>query len=368
MRVLFATGGTGGHIMPVIAVKEQLEILAQERNFEVDFLFVGHVDEVGRNLLEEHNIPYRLVYAGKIRRYFSIENLTDVFKAIKGLIMAQWYVWKYMPDVTFGKGGYASVPGVLVSWLYQVPIVIHESDSLPGLANTFLGRFATIIAVAFPKVKEHFPAKKTTLVGNMTHSDIRQGDRDAARERFKLTYEKPVVLIIGGSQGAQRLNALVWEVLPRLTQWMEVIHVVGPRNVKQAETFYRSLDTYQSRFYHYAGFLTHELKHAYAASDLIISRAGASSIADICLNEKPSILIPITIDAGQQRSNAYEMAEIGASIVLEEPNLTPSIFLSQIEELIKQPNLMDAMGQRSANFATPDAARYLAEQVLEISD
>ncbi len=368
MRVLFATGGTGGHIMPVIAVKEQLEILAQERNFTVEFLFIGHVDDVGIALLEEYNIPYKLVYAGKIRRYLSIDNVTDVFKALRGLLMAQWYVWKYMPDVTFGKGGYASVPGVLVSWLYQVPIVIHESDSIPGLANKFLGRFATIIAVAFPKVKEHFPTKKTTLVGNMTHSDIRQGTREEAGKEFKLTFEKPILLIIGGSQGAQKLNSLIWEILPQLTKWMEVIHIVGPRNVRQAEKFYRGLDTYQSRFYHYAGFLTHSLKHAYTAADLVVSRAGASSIADICLNQKPSILIPITVDAGQQRSNAYEMAGIGASIVLEEPNLPPHIFLSQIEELIKQPNLLDAMGQRSANFATPDAARYLAEQVLEISD
>ncbi len=366
MRVLFASGGTGGHIMPVISVKQELDKIASEQGFIIEYLFVGHIDEVGIRILEENKIPFKKIYAGKLRRYVSMDNFTDIFKAVQGLIKAQWYIWKYMPDVTFGKGGYASVPAVFVSWLYQIPILIHESDVLPGLANRLLSRFATVVAVAFPKAKEKFPAKKTSLVGNMTHLDIRSGSRDDAKRIFKVTYEKPVLLIIGGSQGAKKLNEVVWKIIPQLTSFVEVIHVVGDAHVRDASKIYRSLDTYQSRFYHYTGFLTHDLKHAYAAADLVLSRAGASSIADICLTKKPSILVPITVDAGQQRENAYQMAEIGASVVLEEPNLTVNMVLSKVEELIKQPYLLNKMGDRADSFATPDAARRVAEELITI--
>jgi UDP-N-acetylglucosamine--N-acetylmuramyl-(pentapeptide) pyrophosphoryl-undecaprenol N-acetylglucosamine transferase len=349
-------------------VKEELEKLAQERKFEIEFLFVGHIDEMGQKLLDEHQITYQLVYAGKLRRYLSLDNLTDIIKGVRGFLLAQWYIWKFMPDVTFGKGGYASVPGVIVSWMYQVPIVIHESDSIPGLANRLLSRFATIIAIAFPGVKQSFPVQKTTLVGNMTRSDIAQGNKEQAREILKVTFEKPVILVIGGSQGAQNINKMIWGMLRELTRKVEVIHIVGMNNVREAETVYRSLDTIESRFYHYRGFMTDELKHAYAAADIIVSRSGASSIADIALNRKPSILIPITVDAGQQRSNAYEMAEIGASVVMEEQNLAPHLFLAEIEELLGDPQILASMGERAARFATPDAAKYLAAEILEVSN
>lgn len=368
MRVLFASGGTGGHIMPVVPIKQQLEYAAEKRGFDIEFLFVGYTDTIGIQILEEHNIPYRLVYAGKLRRYMSFDNVTDFFKGIRGFIMAQWYVWKFMPDVTFGKGGYGSVPGVFVSWLYRVPVVIHESDSIPGLANTILSRFANIICIAFETAKEYFPEKKTSLVGNMTHSDITQGTREEAYKLFDITYEKPVLLVMGGSQGATLINEVIWKMLPRLVQFIEIIHIVGPNNESEAKTYYRGLDTYESRFYHYETFLTHELKHAYAVADLVLSRAGASSIADICLNKKPSILIPLTQGSnGHQRTNAYEMAELGASVVVEQPNLTPNLLLTQIEELIKQPRLMEKMGDRAGNFATPDAAYYVSDHLIRLT-
>jgi UDP-N-acetylglucosamine--N-acetylmuramyl-(pentapeptide) pyrophosphoryl-undecaprenol N-acetylglucosamine transferase len=297
----------------------------------------------------------------------SFDNITDIFKAIRGLILAQWYIWRFMPDVTFGKGGYASVPGVIVSWIYQVPIVIHESDSVPGLANKFLGRFASIVCVAFRTAKTYFPERKTSLVGNMTSSDITEGTKEKAYELFDLTFEKPVLLVVGGSQGAQSINTSIWTNLSKLVRFVEIIHIVGPQNGDEAKSFYRSLGTYESRFYHYETFLTHELKHAYAVSDLVLSRAGASSIADICLTGNPSILVPLVQGSnGHQRSNAYEMAEGGASIVIEQQNLTPNLFLTQIEELIKQPKLMEKMATRASQMATPQASYYVSQQIFKL--
>jgi len=367
MKILFASGGTGGHILPVIAVKEELEKLAQVQKVELEFLLVGQLDEVAKKLLNSHHIPYKEVYAGKIRRYFSIDNFFDMFRSIWGLIQAQWYIWKFMPDVTFGKGGYSSVPGVLVSWLYQVPTLIHESDSIPGLANKFLGKFASVVAVGFPNVAKVFGQKKTSIVGNMTHPDITEGSKDEAGKIFELTFEKPVLLIVGGSQGARIINQVIWEILPELLELVEIIHIVGKNNMDEARSVARALEIYQDRLYHYAGFLDSEMKHAYAAADLVISRAGASSIMDICLTHKPSILVPITVDAGQQRSNAYEMAKIGASIVLEEPNFTPHIVLEKINELLQQPDIMQTMSEQTVQFATPDAAARIAEELFSLS-
>ena len=367
MKILFASGGTGGHILPVIAVKEELEKLAQVQQVTLELLLVGQLDDVAKQLLDSHHIPYKEVYAGKIRRYFSIDNFIDIFRSIWGLAQAQWYIWKFMPDVTFGKGGYASVPGVLVSWVYQIPTLIHESDSVPGLANKFLGKFASIVAVGFPDVAKFFGKKKTSIVGNMTHPDIAKGSKDEAGKIFELTFEKPILLIVGGSQGAKMMNQVIWEILPELLDLVEIIHIVGKNNIDEARSVSRSLESYQDRLYHYAGFLDSEMKHAYASADLVVSRAGASSIMDICLTHKPSFLVPITVDAGQQRSNAYEMAKIGASIVLEEPNFTPHIVLEKINELLQQPDIMKAMSEQTVQFATPDAAARIAEELFNLS-
>lgn len=367
MKVLFASGGTGGHILPIVAVKQELEKIGQARNISMEFLLVGYVDDTAKSLLESYNIPYKSVYAGKIRRYFSLDNFLDIFKAIGGLIAAQWYIWKFMPDITFGKGGYASVPGVLISWVYQIPTLIHESDSVPGLANKFLSKFASVVAVGFPNVAATFGEKKTSIVGNMTHPDIMNGSREDARVLFELTMEKPILLIVGGSQGAHIINKVIWSILPRLTDIVEIIHIVGKNDTLEASKVKKSLTGSQERQYHYVGFLNDEMKHAYAAADLVISRAGASSIADICLTHKPSILVPITVDAGQQRSNAYEMAKIGASLVLEEPNFTPHIVIDKIEELLRQPNIMQSMSEKTVQFATPDAAARIADQLVVLA-
>jgi len=367
MKILFASGGTGGHILPVIAVKEELEKLAQVQQIPVEFLLVGQLDDVAKQLLDAHKIPYKEVYAGKIRRYFSVENFFDIFRSIWGLMQSQWYIWKFMPDVTFGKGGYSSVPGVLVSWLYQIPTLIHESDSIPGLANKLLGKFASVVAVGFPNSAEFFGKKKTSIVGNMTHPDITHGTKDEAGRIFEITFEKPILLVVGGSQGSKMINEVIWKILPELLDIVEIIHIVGKTHIQEARSIVKSLSPYQDRLYHYAGFLDAEMKHAYAAADLVISRAGASSIMDICLTHKPSILVPITVDAGQQRSNAYEMAKIGASVVLEEPNFTQHIVLEKINELLQQPDIMQAMSKQTAQFATPDAAARIAEELFHLS-
>lgn len=364
MRVLFAGGGTGGHIMPIVSVKKELDQLSEERRIPMEYLFIGHLDDLGKKILDDAGIPYKSVYAGKVRRYASIDNVTDIFKAIKGFVECLWFVWQYMPDVTFGKGGYASVPATLVSSLYQVSTLIHESDAQAGWANKFLSRFVSVIAVGYERAKGEFPAKKTTLVGNMTQPGIDTGTRDLAAQNLKIVFEKPVILIIGGSQGAQAINQLVWKMLPDLLDRAEIIHIVGKQNYQDALSIKRGLDTSSERIYHPFDFITDDLKHAYAAADLVISRAGASSLLDIALNRKPSILAPLP---GHQTVNAYEFAKVGAAVVIEAPNFTHHLVLSKIDELLSNPALLQDMSGHTARFATPDAARRIAEELLTIS-
>jgi len=364
MRVVFAGGGTGGHIFPIISVYEELQALCEARNISLEVLFIGHIDDRGKTTLENAGIPYTHVHAGKWRRYPSIQNVLDIFRGFWGLMKAQWYVWKFMPDVTFGKGGYASVPATFVSGVYQIPVIIHESDAKPGLANRILGVVATEIGVAFPGAKERLPEEKTAVVGGLTRPEIAEGSQNEAAEFFNLTFEKPIILIIGGSQGAEIINRTIWQMLSELLDTAEVIHVVGEAYEEEARSVKRSLGTYESRLYHYAGFLRNELKHAYKAADLVITRSGASSLADVSRNGKPSVLVPIAIDGGQQRENAYDFAEAGAAVVIEEPNFEPHLLLSKIRELFNDPDLMKQMRQESVQFATPETASRIAENLL----
>jgi len=367
MRVVLAGGGTGGHIFPLVSVYQELQTLAEERHIPLEVLFIGHINDQGKATLEKYEIPYKLVYAGKWRRYPSFWNVLDIFRGLWGLTKAQWYMWTFMPDVTFGKGGYASVPAGLVAALYRIPLIIHESDSQPGAANRILAKVATQVAVAFPSAKQHLPAQKTSVIGNMTRPDISEGSKEEARTIFDLTYEKPVLLIIGGSQGAKALNQTVWKSLSELIQRVELIHVVGEAHVEEAERIHKGLGTYEQRLYHYAGFLRDELKHAYAAADIVLSRAGASSLADIARNQKPSILVPLSVDAGQQRGNAYDFAEVGASIVIEEPNLTSHVFMSKIDEVLNDADLLKQMRESSAQFAGPNTAKTIAQQIIDLA-
>jgi UDP-N-acetylglucosamine--N-acetylmuramyl-(pentapeptide) pyrophosphoryl-undecaprenol N-acetylglucosamine transferase len=173
-----------------------------------------------------------------------------------------------------------------------------------------------------------------------------------------------VILVIGGSQGAQAMNNLIWSMLGDLVRRAEIIHIVGQRNYKDAVRVKRSLDTYDERMYHPFDFMTHDLKHAYAAADLVISRAGASSLLDIALTRKPSILVPLP---GHQTVNAYEFAKVGAAVVIEEPNFTHHLLLATIEELLSNPALLQDMAGHTTRFATPDAARRIAEELLTLS-
>ncbi len=365
MKILFTGGGTGGHIYPIIAIKEAFE----EKNQEADFLYVGP-NSFSSTIFSEKGIKTKFILAGKLRRYFSLFNLVDLFKIPIGFIQSLWHLFWFMPDVIFSKGGYGSIPAILASWLYRIPIIVHESDSIPGLANKISSHFAKKIIVSFQSTKQYFPNKKTIVIGNPIRKELTKGRREEGIKIFNLKIDIPTILIIGGSQGAKKINEIVLNTLPRLLKKCQIIHICGNKNLEKvrehARKILEKINPIEAEAYHICSFLTQkELKHAYAASDLIISRAGSGSIFEIAALGKPGILIPLSNSAANhQDKNAQVLAKTKGALVLREENLTINMFLSAIFNLLNDPEKIKEMGKQVKSFYNPQTNEEIAKQIL----
>jgi len=370
MKIVFTGGGTGGHIFPIIAIFREIKRLYPDE--KIKFLYLGPKDDFGTTLLSQEGIKVKTVLAGKIRRYFTpgavFSNIIDVLIKIPlGIFQAFVILFFWAPDLIFSKGGYGSIPTVIAGQLLGIPIFLHESDIAPGVTNRFLGKFATEIFVSFPRT-EHLSPKKMILVGNPIRKEILEGSKEKAKEVFKLSGQKPVILILGGSQGAQRINDVVLVALPEMLKDFEVIHQVGTKDFDRMkkETNVIVPEALKT-FYHIFSFLNEDqLKHAYAVCELIVGRAGSGTIFEIASLGKPSILIPLPEAAqNHQFKNAYTFAQMGAAIVIESINFTPSFFLERIKFLFSHPSQMKKMEKAALEFARPRAARIIASYIVE---
>jgi len=370
MKILFTGGGTGGHIFPIIAISREIGKICPEK--KIEFFYIGPKDELGKIFLSQEGIKVKKILAGKIRRYFNaksfFENLIDIlFKIPIGTFQAFFYIFFLAPDLIFSKGGFGSIPAVLAGKLLGTPIFLHESDAIPGMANRFLAGFSLEIFISFPKTP-YIPKGKMILVGNPIRQEILEGEKEEAKTFFKLSGEKPVILILGGSQGAQRINDKILEMLPEILKDFELIHQCGEKNDEEVRAEEKITITKDlEKYYHLFPFLKEEeLKMAYAASDLVVSRAGSGSIFEISALGKPSILIPLPEAAqNHQLKNAYTYAENGAAIILEEENFTPHFFLEKLKYLISQPEALEKMGRAAKEFSRPEATRIIAGYIVD---
>lgn len=370
MKILFTGGGTGGHVLPIIAVAREIRRVYTKGDLQ--FFYIGPKDEFGEIFLSHEGIEFKKVLSGKIRRYRDwksiSQNLVDLlFKIPVGILQAFFYIFVLSPDLILSKGGFGSFPGVIAGWLLRTPIFLHESDIVPGLSNRFLSKFALRIFVSFSKT-EYFPPRNMILVGNPIRKEILEGSKEKSKELFGLTGEKPVVLILGGSQGAQRINDKILEILPELLTNFEIIHQCGENNFKEVRAEAKVVITGDlEKFYHPSPFLREEeLKHAYISCDLIVSRAGSGSIFEISAVGKPSILVPLPESAqNHQVANAYAYATAGACIVMEEANFTPRFFLEKLKHLFSRPEELEKMAKSAKEFAKPQAAKIIAEYILD---
>ncbi len=367
MRILFTGGGTGGHVFPLIAVIREIRKFYPEKNLEL--FYVGpKEDELGLILISQEDIQVKKIFSGKLRRYFSFQNVIDIlFKIPLGFVQSFFYFLKIKPQLVFSKGGSGSLPVVYCAKLLKIPIFIHESDVFPGKSNQIASKWAKKVFISFPKT-EYFDLSKTIVVGNPIRSELLDGSKEMAKEIFNLVFDKPVFLFLGGSQGAEFINDFVLRTLNTLLEKFEVIHACGDDNLKEVQAESQVvINKDLEKYYHLHPFLGEEkLKHAYSAAKFAVSRAGSGSVFEIAATGLPSALVPLPGSAGDhQEKNAYSYAETGACIVLEQQNLTPNFFMEKIDHLFAEPGVLEKMREEAIRFSKPDAAKVVARNILE---
>ncbi len=366
-RVVLSGGVSGGHTYPLIAVAR---VLRKRYPQGIELLFLGGGGVFEQTAMEAEGIPMRRILYGKMRRYFSFLNYLDFFKLPLGILQALWHLLLFMPDVVFSKGGAASVPVVLAARFYRIPVLIHDSDSVAGRANAWLGKWVQKVAIAYPSAARYFPSGKTALTGNPVREEILSGSKERARERFGLDPQKKTLVLFGGSQGAHGLNNALLRVLPLLlTRGVQIIHQTGSNHLKGVLALAAELGVpTESGSYHPIDFLSaEEIGDTLAVADIVVSRAGAGSIAEIAACRKALVLVPLPFAANdEQRKNAYDIAEIGGALVLEEANLGEHLFLENLENLLNNDDLRAEMGEKLHVFYHPDAAERIADGLIDL--
>ncbi len=371
MKILFTGGGTGGHFYPIIATAEAIyQLSEEERLIEPKLVFMSD-SPYDSELLRIENIVYKKIYAGKIRRYFSLLNITDFFKTIIGVFKAMAMVYSEMPDVVFGKGGYASFPVILAARIFRIPVVIHESDTIPGKVNKWAGKFAKSIAISFNEAAKFFPKEKVALTGTPVRKTILKTNPEQAREILNMETGTPTILVLGGSQGAQKINNILVDISSELVKNFQIIHQCGVKNEQETKSrlgVVLNKSEFKNRYRLYPYLDDSKLKSAASVADIVISRAGGSAIYEISAWGLPSIVIPIKNSAqNHQRENAYSFSKAGACEVIEETNLSPNVLLSEINRIFSDKKKLTEMSKAASGFAKPDAARKIAQQIINIA-
>lgn len=369
MKVLFAGGGTGGHFYPIIAIADELRpLLDAQKIAEVKMYFVADTPHNERTLFE-HDLVFKKLPTGKRRNYSSYKNFTDIFRTGLACIRAIWMLFVLYPDVVVGKGGYASFPALFAARFLRIPVIIHESDAVPGRVNLWAGKFAKRIAVSYPEAAAYFPKGKTAVTGNPIRTAIQNPIREGSHQFFGLDPAVPTLLILGGSQGAQIINDTVVTALPELISRYQIIHQAGPLNiteVQQTSGLVLEKNSLKARYKPFAYLNDEQLVRAAGIADLVISRAG-STIFEVALWGVPSVMIPIAIAPGDhQRKNAYAYARAGACDVIEEQNFSPHILTAEVATLMDDAPRRAQMSAHAKAFTHADAAKKIAYQVVDV--
>lgn len=371
MKIVFTGGGTGGHFYPIIAVAEKVNEIIDKENIVGAKLYYMSDDPYDKALLFDQGLFFEKVNTGKMRIYFSWKNFTDFFKIIFGIINATYKMFSIYPDVVFGKGGYASFPVLVAARILRIPVIIHESDSSPGRVNKWAGKFAEKVAISFRETAEYFPSKNVAWTGQPIRHNISQpAVTKEALEFFKFESSIPTILILGGSQGAEIINNIVIDALPRLVQNFQIIHQTGVNNFNNVSGRAQVVlaDNPNKLRYVSKPFLNPlQMKMAAGVAKVIVSRAG-STLFEIASWGIPSILIPITkTNMDHQRKNAFNYARAGACSVIEEANMTANIVASEIERIAENEPVWNEMAKNAKAFSRKDAAEKIAQALVDMA-
>ena len=374
MTIAFTGGGTGGHFYPIIAIAEAINDLAREKQLVEPVLYYLAPEPFDEKALFENRLIFIRTPAGKVRRYFSLQNVSDIFITLWGTILAFITLLRVYPDVLVSKGGYASVPALLAARVLRIPVIIHESDSKPGRGSLLAAKHATKIAISFESAANYFPKGvqgKIARTGIPVRKALMHVEPEGAKQYLNLESGIPTILVLGGSQGAVRINEAVLTSLPDLVAFANVIHQTGTANLKDVESVAKVIlaeSPHASRYHPFDYLSEMALQRAAGAADLVLSRAGAGSIAEIALWKKPSIIIPIPEAVSHdQRTNAYAYARTGAAVVIEEQNLASHLLVAEAKRILGNPAIAQDMSAKAVAFTDTDAARVIAEAVLDIA-
>jgi len=349
-RIVLTGGGTAGHVTPCIAL---LPALKKEG---YDIHYIGSYNGIEKKLIEQYNIPYHGISSGKLRRYFDLKNFTDPFRVMKGYYEARKLMKQLDPDIVFSKGGFVSVPVVLAAKKHRVPVIIHESDMTPGLANKIAIPAAKKVCANFPETLQYLPPDKAVLTGTPIRQELFSGNKIRGLDFCGFTANKPVILIIGGSSGSRAINEVVRGMLPTLIRDYQIIHLCGKGNLDKNITGTPGYVQFE--------YISNELSDLFAAADLVISRAGANAICEILALRKPNILIPLPQGAsrGDQILNADSFEHQGYSYVLSEAELSISSLLNAIQTVMEsKQKYIEAMNKSKLNNSIETIIQLIKE-------
>lgn len=363
MRIGLVGGGTGGHFYPLMAVADELNHTEKQPK-----LYYFGPSPYNEEQLKTYRIEHVYCPAGKLRRYFSIQNFFDLFRTFGGFFVAIWQLYKIYPDVIFSKGGYTAVPILIGAKLLCIPVVIHESDTTPGKANELAKKFAKYIAISYDEAAQFFPAEKTALTGIPLRAELKRPIEDPFTV-LGIPNDKPLIYVTGGSQGAERVNNIILNSLDGLLPNYRIFHQTGPQ-VEQIQQTAQGLlqgTDLASSYYVAESVPVHTVAALMQAASLVITRAGSTTLFELAYFGTPAIVIPIPEDVSRdQRTNAYSYARSGGAGVIEEHNLTEHLLTNEITSIMGDQQKHAAMSAAAKTSFIPDAASKLANILISI--
>lgn len=352
-KIVLTGGGTAGHVTPNLALTEVLK----NKGWNIEY--IGSVDGIEKKIVTDNNIPYHGIKSGKLRRYFSIENFTDPFKVLYGVFEAYSTLKKIKPAVVFSKGGFVTVPVIIGAYLNKIPVIIHESDMTPGLANKISIPMAKKVCVSFPETLSHLNSDKGVYTGTPIRNEILKGDKEKGLQLCGFNSDKPVLLIIGGSLGSAFINNAIRNILDKILENFQVVHVCGKGNYKPE---FDNKNGYKQFEY-----VNQELADIFAITDIIVARAGSNSIFEFLNLKKPNLLIPLSRKAsrGDQILNANSFEKMGYSKVIQEEEINSEKLLEAITNLYAERNkYIENMQKSEAKNSIEEIVKIIEENSL----
>jgi UDP-N-acetylglucosamine--N-acetylmuramyl-(pentapeptide) pyrophosphoryl-undecaprenol N-acetylglucosamine transferase len=351
MKVVLTGGGTIGAVSPLLAVRE----VWRQKNPQMDFIWIGTEGGIEKEIVEKDCVPFYPIKSAKLRRYFSWETFLDPLRFIVGFVQAWKLLNKFKPEFIMTCGGYVSVPVVLAGYLKKIKIIVHQQDLEVGLANRIMALFATKITVSFKPLLKEFNEKKTVLTGNPVRQRLFAGNKNSAEKRFDLRPGKPVLFVLGGSLGSAWINETVYSGVSELTEFCDVLHVTGKINIAKK---------IRASGYHQFEFLHEELADAFAAADLVVARAGLSTMSELAALGKAAVIVPIPHN--QQERNIEYFAEKGAAVYLRQNTTSPAEFVALMRYLLENKTKRLDLQAKIKEMMPADAADKMVKMLRDI--